>query len=83
MPNEGIKGWYPPCDHCRRRSDSKGCVLPPDVCSLTCGRCCLAKIKCHFKVSTSMTERSMSREKRKESETSVTAIETSPRGGKK
>ena len=76
MPNEGIKGWYPPCDHCRRSGDSKGCVLPLDACSLTCGRCHLAKIKCHFKVSTSMMERLMSGEKRKESE-------TSPRGGEK
>ena len=83
MPNEGIKGWYPPCDHCRRSSNSKGCVLPPDARSPTCGRCHLAKIKCHFEVSISMMERSTSREKRKESETSVTAIETSPRGGEK
>ena len=83
MPNEGIKGWYPPCDHFRRSSDSKGCVLPPDMFSPTCSQCHLAKIKCHFKVSTSTMERSMSGEKRKESETSVTAIETSPRGGEK
>ena len=83
MPNEGIKGWYPPCDHCRRSSDSKGCVLPLDVHSPTCGRCHLAKIKCHFEVSISTMERSLSGEKRKESETSVTVIETSPRGGEK
>ena len=83
MPNEGIKGWYPPCDHCRRSSDSKGCVLPPDTHSPTCGRCHLAKIKCHFEVSISTMERSTSGEKRKESKTSVTAIETSPRGGEK
>ena len=83
MPNEGIKGWYPPCDHCRKSGDSKGCVLPSDARSLTCGRCCLAKIKCHFEVSAQTMERSTSREKRKESKTSVTMIETSPRGGKK
>ena len=83
MPNKGSKGWYPPCNHCRRSSDSKGCVLPSDVHSLTCGRCHLAKIKCHFEVSTRMMERSTSREKRKESEMSVTAIKTSPRGGEK
>ena len=83
MPNEGIKGWYPPCDHCRRSGDSKGCVLPPDTHSLTCGRCHLAKIKCHFEVSTRTMERSTSGEKRKESKTLVTVIETSPRGGEK
>ena len=83
MLNEGIKGWYSPCNHCRRSSDSKGCVLPLDMHSLTCGQCRLAKIKCHFEVSISMMERSTSREKRKESETLVTAIETSPRGGEK
>ena len=83
MPNEGIKGWYPPCNHCRKSGDSKGCVLPSDACSPTCGRCRLAKIKCHFEVSARMMERSMSREKRKESEMSATAIETLPRGGKK
>ena len=83
MPNEGIKGWYPPCDHCRRSSNSKGYVLAPDVHSPTCGQCHLAKIKCHFEVSISMMERSTRGEKRKESETLVTAIETSPRGGKK
>ena len=83
MPNEGIKGWHPPCDRCRRSSDSKGCVLPLDAHSLTCSRCRLAKIKCHFEVSISTMERSTSGEKRKESETSATAIETSPRGGKK
>ena len=83
MPNEGIKGWYPPCDHCRRSGNSKGCVLPPDVRSPTCGQCHLAKIKCHFEVSTSTMERSTSGEKRKESETLATAIETSPRGGTK
>ncbi|KIM61773.1 hypothetical protein SCLCIDRAFT_25590 [Scleroderma citrinum Foug A] len=83
VPNEGIKGWYPPCNRCRRSSDSKGCVLPLDACSPTCSRCHLAKIKCHFKVSTRTMERLTSREKRKESETSVTVIETSPRGGKK
>ncbi|KIM65170.1 hypothetical protein SCLCIDRAFT_22984 [Scleroderma citrinum Foug A] len=83
VPNEGIKGWYPPCDHCRRSSDSKGCVLPPNARSLTCGQCRLAKIKCHFEVSISTMERSTSGEKRKESETLVTTIETSPRGGEK
>ena len=83
MPNEGIKGWYPPCDHCRRSGDSKGCVLPLDVHSPTCGWCRLAKIKCHFEVSISMMERSTSGEKRKESETLATVIETSPRGGEK
>ncbi|KIM58398.1 hypothetical protein SCLCIDRAFT_28056 [Scleroderma citrinum Foug A] len=83
VPNKGIKGWYPPCDRCRRSGDSKGCVLPPDMCSPTCGRCHLAKIKCHFEVSTSMMERLMSGEKRKESKTSATAIETLPRGGEK
>ena len=83
MPNEGIKGWYPPCDCCRRSGDSKGCVLPLDARSPTCSWCRLAMIKSHFKVSTSMMERSTSREKRKESETSVTTIETLPRGGKK
>ena len=83
MPNKGIKGWYPPCDRCRRSGDSKGCVLPPDARSPPCGRCRLAKIKCHFEVSTSMMERSTSGEKRKESKTSATAIETLPRGGEK
>ncbi|KIM60154.1 hypothetical protein SCLCIDRAFT_26794 [Scleroderma citrinum Foug A] len=83
VPNEGIKGWHPPCDHCRRSGDSKGCVLPPDTHSPTCGRCHLAKIKCHFEVSISTMERLTSREKRKESETSATAIETLPRGGEK
>ena len=83
MPNKGIKGWYPPCDHCRRSSDSKGCVLPSDMHSPTCSRCHLAKIKCHFKVSTRTMERSTSGEKRKESETLVTVIKTLPRGGKK
>ena len=83
MPNEGIKGWHPPCNRCRRSGNSKGCVLPPDACSPTCGRCHLAKIKCHFEVSISTMERSTSGEKRKESETSATAIKTLPRGGKK
>ena len=83
MPNEGIKGWHPPCDHCRRSGDSKGCVLPPDARSPTCSRCCLAKIKCHFEVSISTMERSTSGEKRKESKMSATAIETLPRGGEK
>ena len=83
MPNEGIKGWYPPCDCCRKSGDSKGCVLPLDTCSLTCDHCHLAKIKCHFEVSAQMIERSRSREKRKESEMLATTIETLPRGGKK
>ena len=83
MPNEGIKGWYPPCNRCRRSSDSKGCVLPLDVRSPTCSCCRLAKIKCHFEVFISTMERLTSGEKRKESETSATMIETSPRGGEK
>ncbi|KIM54996.1 hypothetical protein SCLCIDRAFT_30696 [Scleroderma citrinum Foug A] len=83
VPNKSIKGWYPPCDRCRRSGDSKGCVLPPDAHSPTCGQCRLAKIKCHFEVSISMMERSTSGEKRKESETLATAIKTSPRGGEK
>ena len=41
------------------------------------------KVKCHFEVSTATMKRLASSEKRKESETSVTMVATSPWGGEK
>ena len=83
MPNEEVQGWYPPCDRCQKSGNSKGCVLPNNARTLMCQRCQKMKVKCHFKVLTTMMKRSASSEKRKESETSVTVVTTSPQGGEK
>ncbi|KIM65441.1 hypothetical protein SCLCIDRAFT_22641 [Scleroderma citrinum Foug A] len=82
-PNEEVQGWYPPCDRCQKSGDSKGCVLPDNAHTPMCQRCQKMKVKCHFEVSAATMKRSASGEKCKESETSVTVVATSPRGGEK
>ena len=57
--------------------------MADNVRMLTCNRCQKMKVKCHFEVSTATMKRLASSEKRKESETSVTMVATSPWGGKK
>ncbi|KIM56217.1 hypothetical protein SCLCIDRAFT_29758 [Scleroderma citrinum Foug A] len=82
-PNDKVQGWYPPCDRCRKSGDSKGCILPDNAHTPTCQRCQKMKVKCHFKVLTAMMKRLASGKKHKESETLVTVVAMSPRGGKK
>ena len=77
MPGEEVKGWYPPCDWCRRNGNSKVCSLADNVRTPTCNRCQKMKVKCHFKVSMATMKRSASSKKCKESETSATMIATS------
>ena len=83
MPGEEVKGWYPPCDRCRRSSDSKVCSLVDNVQTPTCNWCQKMKVKCHFEVSTATMKRSASSKKRKESETLATMVVMSPWGGEK
>ncbi|KIM62272.1 hypothetical protein SCLCIDRAFT_25209 [Scleroderma citrinum Foug A] len=83
VPGEEVKGWYPPCNRCRRSSDSKACSLADNVWTLTCNRCQKMKVKCHFEVSMAMMKRSASGKKCKESEMLATMVVTSPRGGEK
>ena len=76
MPNEEVQRWYPPCDQCRKSSDSKGCVLPNNARTPMCHQCQKMKVKCYFEVLMVTMKRSASGKKRKESEMSVIMVVT-------
>ena len=77
MLNEGIKGRYPPCDQCQKSGNSKGCILPTKACTPVCLWCQKSKVKCHFEVTMTTMEQSVSGEKHKESNMLATMIVTS------
>ncbi|KIM68372.1 hypothetical protein SCLCIDRAFT_20298 [Scleroderma citrinum Foug A] len=82
-PDKEVQGWYPPCDRCQKSGNSKGCVLPDNARTPMCHQCQKMKVKCYFEVSMATMKRSASNKKRKESETLVTVVATSLRGGEK
>ena len=78
MPDEEVKGWYPPCNWCWKSGDSKVCSLPDNICMPMCNRCQKMNVKCYFEVSMAMMKRLASGEKHKESEVSLTVVATLP-----